>query len=526
MKTAGLLVLACACGATNDTPKDTRNEGANTQPTSGAAMAPAAVPTAPPKDLPPLPAPPTDATGQSGVLEWVRTISGTDNDQARRLVALPTGELVLAGHFGGRLAAGNGIVAKGGSDAMVVKWHPDGKIAWATSWGAGRDDTAAGIAANSDTIVVVGNYLDALNLDGAPAKSNGSDDAFVVGLGHDGKPKWVHSFGGPDSDGANAVAEVPGAGWVVVGSFGPGTAFGGAPLGTKGGMDAFLLRLGTRGDVMWAKTFGGPDRDTFMHVAVDGAGAIYVLGRSIETSSFGGAPMEAKGRSDFDIVLAKYDANGEHLWSQRFGEAFHDIAGGLAVDAAGHAVIVGSFDFEITIGSHKLVSKGESDAFAARFLPTGEVAWAKSWGGPREDVAAGVSVDAFGNIAVSGWFWGPTVAGERAWPGKGNADGFVQAFTPAGDWRWFHTFGDRDFDFATAIATTASGQTVVAGEFRVQLGLGATPVQSTPSLESKLPMGDIVLFSVGNNPGVPAAGSTAPDAPNAPIAPSRAKQKR
>src|SRR5205814_5772775 len=77
------------------------------------------------------------------------------------------------------------------TDAYLVKLGADGKIAWAQTFGAKRDDAANALAVRGDKVVVVGNFLDDLKLGEFTKKSAGSDDAFVAMFDKDGGVQWA-----------------------------------------------------------------------------------------------------------------------------------------------------------------------------------------------------------------------------------------------------------------------------------------------------------------------------------------------
>ena len=68
---------------------------------------------------------------------------------------------------------------------------------------------------------------------------------------------------------------------------------------------------------LFSQRFGDTESDSGRAIAVDGARNVLVTGEFRGTVDFGGGPLSSAG--DRDIFLAKYDAAGAHLWSQRFG---------------------------------------------------------------------------------------------------------------------------------------------------------------------------------------------------------------
>jgi hypothetical protein len=475
-------VVALAC--------DKHEETKQAAPAPAPALAPKKiVPTTP---LPPLAADPGGATGKP---TWSAAFGGAALDASKGVAVGPDNTVYVAGYFEGDIDFGGAIGVKktaGKSDAFVAKLSADGKPEWAQTFGAAREDTANGIAVRGDRIVVVGNFDDELKLGEYAHKAAGSDDAFVAAFDPKGNVRWLWTFGGVDSDGANAVAPTPDGGWVVGGSYSDAIDIGSFHLKSKGRTDAMLIKLKATGDVEWIKSFGGRYDDTILHVACDANGNIYIQGHFKDVADFGGQPLKAAGGSDNDIVLAKYDTNGDHVWSQRFGNAFNDVAGGLAVDRAGNITMVGSFDHSISFGEgddHQ--SLGEADAYIARFTTDGKLQWARTFGAEREDVAWGVAADEAGNTVTTGWFQEAKNAVDFGKGGtirsKGNKDVFALKLDPKGATVWVQTWGDHDHDQGRAIALDDKGDAIVTGIFRFKLDV------VEPALESKRDLSNSVL---------------------------------
>jgi hypothetical protein len=368
--------------------------------------------------------------------------------------------------------------------------------------GGTAGDSANAVAVRKADMLVAGNYSFDLATErpgsksaGVKATSQGSDDLFAILVDGDGDPKWIFSAGGRDSDGANAVAPSPDGGWIIGGSFSADADFSGTKLKSNGETDAVLLKLDADGKMVWVKQFGGLFADSIMHVAVDIQGNIIIQGVFATEVEWGGAKLKAAGGSDADIVLAKYDNNGNHLWSQRFGDQWNEVAGGIAVDPAGNISMTGSYDRSITFGGKQHLCAGESDAFVARFSADGTLQWAKSFGGQREDIGFGVAVDDAGNTVIGGWFMNKMMLEKVEIVGKGNKDAFVAKFDNAGNLRWNKTYGDRDHDQVRALSINSKGQPVLAGVFRFTLDVGTNqlPLQSTFVAGDRAPRSDLFL---------------------------------
>jgi hypothetical protein len=437
---------------------------------------------------------------------WATGFGGLGIDSPRA-VAIAGSDSYVVGYFDGETdlgPAGKHLAAvdpknptKVGSDAFVVKLDGDGKIGWARTFGAGRDDTANGVAVRGDQVVVVGQFLDQLDLGELKHPAAGSDDLFVAAFDRTGEPAWLWTAGGIDSDGANTVVAAPDGGWLIGGSFSQVAEFQGIKLKSRGGTDAMLIKLAGNGDLEWVKQFGGRYNDTINHLAVDARGNIYIQGVFRDTADWGGVPLTAHGGSDNDIVLAKYDVNGDHVWSQGFGNAFNDVAGGLTVDPAGNITMVGSFDKSVSFGpGDDHTAAGEADAFVARYATDGTLAWARTYGAEREDIAYGVAADAAGNTVTIGWFQGSVDFGAGALVSKGNKDVFALKLDAKGGLVWAQRWGDHDHDQARAVAIDDHGAAIVVGIFRFTLALVSPALESVRAEGDRIPKPDAFVIKL------------------------------
>jgi hypothetical protein len=142
---------------------------------------------------------------------------------------------------------------------------------------------------------------------------------------------WTARFDQPGDvgwnyDGARAIA-ADAAGNVAVTGY--------TEAGTSSFSEDFAtVRYDAAGRLLWSRTYDGPggDHDVPEAVAVDGAGNVYVTGRSY------GAGTES------DYATIKYGPAGDVLWVRRYDSPDHgyDAAWAMAVDAAGNAYVKGA----------------------------------------------------------------------------------------------------------------------------------------------------------------------------------------
>src|SRR5258706_3768813 len=95
---------------------------------------------------------------------------------------------------------------------------------------------------------------------------------------------------------------------------------------------------------------------------------------------FGGGLRASNGGSDG--FLAKFSgSSGSHVWSRIVGGPGNEDLAGVAVDASGNGVFVGSFSQSITIDGFTFYAPSSTAMLVARFDSTGRVIWGKAIGG-------------------------------------------------------------------------------------------------------------------------------------------------
>lgn len=487
-----VVVALIGCGKKDEAAKPI---GDHPGPGPGsAATEPPRPPPPPAKPLPPLAA---DPGGAKGTVELVTSFGGVKVDSTRAIAPGPDGSAYVAGYF--EDTASFGAITKtavGKSDAFVAHVNGKGEYDWVATAAGKNEDTAEALAVATDgTIGFGGLFSDKLDAGGLTGTAIGSDDVYVAALSPAGEVQWLWTAGGIASDTTTALAASPDGGFVAALSFERKATFGTTEYESKGYGDVALVKLGHGGALEWVTTFGGEGNDSVRRIAVDGNGNVFVLGTFQQTIDLGGGALTAAGAND--LLLARFDASGRHVWSKRVGNPFNEMAGGIAVDRAGNLVITGSYDRDVDFLGTPLVAQGESDVYVARLSPDGAPLWVKSFGTAREDVGYGIAVDDAGNLALTGWFESPIDFGGGALTGKGQKDGFVAKLSVDGKHLWSDRFGDWDHDSGNAIAMTGDGVVWLTGIYRYTLDLaknGPTAVQKEGAKQA-LPDGFVARFA-------------------------------
>src|SRR4029079_4270329 len=146
---------------------------------------------------------------------------------------------------------------------------------------------------------------------------------------------------------------------------------------------------------LWSHNYGDSDDQYTDALFTDPGGNVFLVGSfygSVNTAP----PYTSLGRRD--AIVAKWDANGNPLWSKRVGFKSVDTGWAGTTDNGGNVIMAGS------TGPHP----NERDAFIARYTPDGTQQWIKYFIAGTDSIAyvQVVACDGTKHILVAGAFSG------------------------------------------------------------------------------------------------------------------------
>jgi uncharacterized delta-60 repeat protein len=354
------------------------------------------------------------------VLSQERTWGGLAEDEAAGVAVALDGSVYATG-----TTSSFGV---GGNDAFLLKYAPDGSLAWQRCYGTtpspinSGHEFGAGVAVGSDgSVYMTGQYTEGnlflLKFDPAgnllfqrtwggngvgPAgvaiaadnsvyvagvtflSGQGQADALLVRFTPDGDVVWAQSWGGPFFDGVSDLAVGADGGIYITGD-----------TNSFSGEDAFLVKFAPDGAVLWDRTWRAvaPSGSGFSFgfgVGTSSDGSVYITGLA------GGLPR------DESVFLVKFNANGTLVWNVLSGPAF------------GHGEdVVAAPDGHVYVTGAASDSSSSSNAFVLKFLASGKAREARTWGGTGEESGESIAVAPDGSIAVAGIASAPPYALSR-----------------------------------------------------------------------------------------------------------------
>jgi hypothetical protein len=291
-------------------------------------------------------------------------------------------------------------------DVFIASLSDTGEPIWSKRFGDGDNDAQWLDDITVDPageIFISGHFENAIDFGGGPLVGAGADDFYVAKLSADGSHLWSQRFGDQDMQLDLQNAIDSEGNIVLVGYFQGVVDFGGGPLVSAGASDIVIAKLDGNGKHLWSKRFGGADGDGFGEFGVDAEGSILLTGPFKGLLDFGGG-VSLESKLSYDVFLVKLSKYGVPLWAKQFGDASNgQVASGLAVDSTGSVVITGFFQGSLDFGDGKqLASAGKVNAFAAKFDNDGQAVWSKAWGGKDQSLVDGVSIGSMDRVLLWG----------------------------------------------------------------------------------------------------------------------------
>lgn len=273
---------------------------------------------------------------------WTKRINRTGNgkDLLYKVINTADGGYAFCGYSTSNSA--------GSDDAYFLKMDAIGNVLWSKTWGGTGKDRAQDIVQTADGGFAIAGYTTS-----PPAAYY---DAFLIRTNGSGDTLWTRRFGTSGFDDANTVVTHPDGGFVL----------GGQSTNGGAGLDMYMVRLNTAGDIIWTKKFGTNGTDNIEHIIRQPDGTYILAGGTDDTGGLGGN----------DGYLVKTDTGGTVLWSKVYGgnsqDDFHQV----------YRTVGGNF---ILSGTSRSSGALEPNMWLIKTNSSGDSLWSRTYGGDNHD---------------------------------------------------------------------------------------------------------------------------------------------
>jgi hypothetical protein len=289
---------------------------------------------------------------------------------------------------------------------------------WSRTYGGTESDSAEAMIQTSDGGYALVGYTNSFGA--------GGYDFWLVKTDAYGNMEWNKTYGGEGNEQAYALVETSDGGYALAGltkSFGDGDD------------DFWLVKTDEYGNMEWTITHGSGEGIDIAYALVQTSDGGYALAGSTTTFSVGEKKM----------WLVKTDANGSMEWNIRYGMDLGSEAHALVQTSDGGYALAGIYETELW-GIESWLIKTHAN---------GTTNWQKTFRGDGREVLHALVETSDGGLIL---------AGETdSFAGAVDNDGWLTKINPSGGIEWSYSYGGIDTDLFSSLVVTSDGGYAITG---------------------------------------------------------------
>jgi len=260
-------------------------------------------------------------------------------------------------------------------------------------------------------------------------KNQGELDGWLLQFDSKGNLQWEKTFGNGYDDFIYDVIQTQDKGFLLAGWIGK----------QKGNTNAWILKLGEKGNLEWEKQYDLGENDKIYSIIQLQSGDYIATGCSLQ-------------EENTDALVMHIDKDGTLKWSNLFGGEQYDRLYSVMENTEGSLVLVG---YTESIG------KGDADGWMIKLSKDGNKEWDNTFGGKEDDRFYSIIRTDDKGYAMIGY---------TKSKGAGEADIWLLKFDENDHLQWDKTlqetdwgYGAKDDDRGYSVIQTKSGNYIVAG---------------------------------------------------------------
>lgn len=326
------------------------------------------------------------------------------------------------------------------------------QIEWQNTIGGDNHESVGNIIQTPDSGYIISGRT-ASSLSGDKTESGfGSNDMWIIKLDQSGTIDWQNAIGGSGNDFAHEIRPLADGGYILGGGSSSDTSADKTEF-SQGGIDAWVLKLDSAGNILWENTIGGTGANEQVRSLRPTSDGGYILG-CISNGGLSGDKTET-GYGGFDWWIIKIDSVGNIEWQNTIGGDADDLLEDIEQTSDGGYIAGGSSKSDTT-GDKTVPSFGGNDMWVIKLDSAGNVLWEKAYGGSQDDFMRGFSKTPDGGIVVGGGSNSP-VSGNKTDSNVGNTDIWILKLDSAGNIEWQNAIGGSWYDECRAVRPIPGG---------------------------------------------------------------------
>ncbi len=356
---------------------------------------------------------------------------------------------------------------------------------------AGNDnlETEKTVLDANNNVIVLSELIGNANIAGQSFSTpNDSKDLIILKFNKYGSLLWSFQIGSTIEDDPKDLYIDNNGNIYITGSFGNSVSFGDITITSTDEKDAFLAKISPDGNVIWAKNMGKNTGIQKGRKLTSDGKYLYVVGfyyESVLLSRSADTLLEGSDKKNY--FLAKYDLDGNFINAHKIYSSSNKILLSGFLYLNNNLYISGYFPDTLIYESDTLISNGNSDFLLIKTDLSGNVIWAKSFGGTKSDQLWS-SVSDGQNIYVSGFFYGTLNIDDVIFESNNESqDFFIGKFDSNGNLIWGLANGSKgresvlglNYNNSTLYATGFFSNSIQCGNTTITANANTEPFIAT-----------------------------------------------
>jgi hypothetical protein len=263
------------------------------------------------------------------------------------------------------------------------------------------------------------------------SRGNGGKDAWVIKIGRDGGIIWDRTFGGVNDEIVNSIIQNSSGGYMFTGTTGTSEA----------GSDVYAVRLNDSGNLVWEKRFGGMDDDVG-NAILEAEPGMYIVG-GYSRSFVAGYKESYVFKINNDGAVVTCSGSGKE-WNFTYGMAGNNAISSMIKDASGGYIMAGYSTSPVN---------GLRNCRILKIDSSGAIVWDAKYAASHDAIINSICQAPDGSFMAVG----------SASQDIDNADFWILGIDGDGNKKWQKTYGGPFDDAAFSIIPGYGGSFVVAG---------------------------------------------------------------
>ena len=428
---------------------------------------------------------------------WEKSYGGKQADYLMDAIPTPDYGFILAGSSLSDKSGNKSENGMGDLDYWIWKMNEKGDLDWQKSFGGSGSDFLQSIKTTSDGGFILAGTSNSSNENTSQTSRNdkkeasrGGDDFWIIKLDAKGSEMWQKTIGGIGQEKLQSIVRTSDGGYVIAGSSSsPNPSEGGekeslSESGEKmisdktapnyGNMDYWMVKLDSKGNIQFQKTFGGKYEDELKSIEQTKDGG-YILGgysnspssavSKVGTQSSGNKTQDNIGVGDFWVL--KLDKEGEITWQKTLGGDQDDNLYVVHQTYDGNYILGGNSNSNATNQKTKSNENG-TDFWVIKLDTQGETLWQETYNIGKVDVLTSLIENDDHSILLGGFAQSESSPQpspkERERVDKKEINDYVAIkITEKGEEIWRQSVGSKGEDLLKKAIETRDGGYLLAG---------------------------------------------------------------